>query len=55
MTSVKGGSASQHLAFNDKISVNGAVLKADEAYKLLWPIDKTILGNDPKLTQTVGY
>lgn len=55
MTGVKGGAVTDHLAFNDKICPNGAVLKADQAHKLLWPIDKNILGNDPELKQTVGY
>ena len=28
---------------------------ATEAYKLLWPIDVTVLNNDPKVLQTPGY
>lgn len=55
MTSKKDGAVTDHLAFNSKVPASGAVLKTSEAYKLLWPLDKTILGNDPKLKQTVGY
>jgi len=55
MTSVKGGQVTDHFAFNDKTSASGAVLSKDKAYKLLWPLDKTILGNDTELKQTVGY
>ena len=31
------------------------VLSASESHKLLWPIDATVLANDPLLEQTVGY
>lgn len=31
------------------------ILKADEPQKLLWPIDKTVLNNDPKIKQYEGY
>lgn len=31
------------------------VLSEDEAYKVLWPLDKTMLGNDPSLKQNKGY
>jgi len=55
MTGVKGGTVTDHLAFNSKASSAGAVLKTSQAYKLLWPLDKTILGNDTELKQTVGY
>lgn len=53
MTESKGG---KHLVFCESASVDGRpVLKESEAYKVLWPLDKTILGNDPELTQTEGY
>lgn len=29
--------------------------KANESFKLLWPIEKTLLDRDPKLNQTPGY
>lgn len=31
------------------------ILKSDETYKLLWPINTAVLTADPKLTQTWGY
>ena len=31
------------------------ILSASESHKLLWPVDVTVLANDPKLEQTVGY
>lgn len=55
MTSVKGGAVTDHLAFSASTPISGAVLKASEAHKLLWPLDKEILGNDTQLKQTVGY
>lgn len=55
MTNVKGGAVTDHLAFDASVSSSGSYLQASEAYKLLWPIDKTILGNDTELKQTVGY
>lgn len=55
MTTVKGGAVTDHLAFNSTVCPSGAMLETSEAYKLLWPLDKTILGNDPELEQTVGY
>lgn len=33
----------------------GALLKANEAYKLLWPIDIETLNTDPKLKNNPGY
>lgn len=34
----------------------GAILdKATESYKLLWPISRSMMQNDPELTQTVNY
>ena len=40
-----------------KSSINNdfPILDQAQAYKVLWPLDKTILGNDPKLKQTPGY
>lgn len=32
-----------------------ALLKSTETYKLLWPVDRGTLNNDPELTQTPGY
>ena len=55
MTKVKGGAVTDHLVFQSEVSPTGALLSTSEAYKLLWPLDKTILGNDPELTQTKGY
>lgn len=55
MTTVKGGAVTDHLIFCDEIMNNQALLKTTETHKLLWPLDKTILGNDPELKQTVGY
>lgn len=35
---------------------HAAVLdKATEAYKVLWPIERSLINNDPLLTQTVNY
>lgn len=31
------------------------ILPENEGYKVLWPLDKTILGNDTALVQTPGY
>lgn len=62
MTTVKGGADTDHLAFcaevcpsTDPTIPNQPVLKTSEAHKLLWPIDKTLLGSDPELKQTKGY
>lgn len=55
MTLTKGG---EHLVFCKEGSVLGnlpILNKATEAHKVLWPLDKTILGNDPLLKQTPGY
>ena len=54
MTLTKGG---QHLVFTKEGSINNdfPILDQAQAYKVLWPLDKTILGNDPKLKQTPGY
>ena len=55
MTLTKGG---KHLVFCEEGNANKngkPVLKESEAYKVFWPLDKTILGNDPELEQTPGY
>ena len=53
MTETKDG---KHLVFCASAAFEGApILSESEAYKVLWPLDKTILGNDPELTQTEGY
>ena len=55
MTLTKGG---KHLVFCKEASMNGLepiLNEATAAYKVLWPLDKTILGNDPSLVQTPGY
>ena len=31
------------------------ILSSSESHKLLWPVNATVLANDPKLQQTVGY
>lgn len=31
------------------------VLSTAEAHKVLWPVDQTLLGSDPKVTQNPGY
>lgn len=38
-----------------KIDTNTPILKTTEAYKVLWPVDATLLGDDPKIEQTPGY
>lgn len=45
------------LAFSDAANYDdpGALLKVDEAYKLLWPIDIETLNTDPKLKNNPGY
>lgn len=62
MTTDKEGGASCHLVFSSEVAVTdkgevaGPVLDyATESYKVLWPIDKALLGSDPLLVQTVGY
>lgn len=55
MTLTPGG---KHLVFCKEGSIKGdypILDQATQAYKILWPLDKTILGNDPKLKQTPGY
>ena len=34
---------------------NSVLKKDSESYKLLWPIEKTLMDRDPKLEQTPGY
>lgn len=43
------------LAFKSAGQPYGVLNKATEAYKLLWPIDKTIWTDDPLVNQTPGY
>lgn len=55
MTLTKGG---KHLVFCKEGSMKGdypILNEATEAHKVLWPLDKGILGNDPQLKQTPGY
>lgn len=54
MTLTKGG---KHLVFCKEGSLDGSapVLDESQAYKVLWPLDKNLLNNDPQLTQTPGY
>lgn len=54
MTLTKGGKA---LVFcpEGNIDNNAPLLTDAEAYKLLWPLDKTLLSKDPALKQTPGY
>lgn len=55
MTTVKGGAETDHLVFSEKAPISGAVLPTSQAYKVLWPIDKTLRNSDKELKQTVGY
>jgi hypothetical protein len=44
------------LAFDNASTYKGtSVIKDTESYKLLWPVDKNTLNNDPLLKQTPGY
>lgn len=43
------------LAFRKDLPLIGVLIKATEEYKLLWPIDKSTLTNDPTLVQNPGY
>lgn len=55
MTITKDG---KHLVFCPEANPEGTgepILSESEAYKVLWPLDVNILGNDPELTQTPGY
>lgn len=54
-TAKSGGKA---LVFSAEANIDGSsipTLPENEAYKILWPIDKNLLNNDTKLTQTPGY
>lgn len=55
MTLTKGG---KHLVFckEGSIGTDQPVLDEEtEAHKVLWPVDVTLLGNDPLIYQTPGY
>lgn len=55
MTLTKAG---EHLVFCKEANPTNPdlpVLSKTEAHKVLWPLDTSILGNDPKLEQTPGY
>lgn len=55
MTLTKGG---KHLVFckEGNIGTETPILdEATEAHKVLWPVDKDLLGNDPLIYQTPGY
>lgn len=58
MQETKGG---KHLVFCERAAMETndgliyPVLEENEAYKVLWPLDKTMLGNDPSLKQNPGY
>lgn len=54
MTLTKSG---KHLVFCKEASLDGInpILKEAEAYKVLWPIEQTMLDKDPALEQTPGY
>ncbi len=54
-TAKTGGQA---LVFSADANIDGSTiptLPESEAYKVLWPIDKALMTNDTKLTQTPGY
>lgn len=54
-TEQTGGDA---LVFSAEATIDSSTaptLPANEAYKVLWPIEKGLLTNDTKLTQTPGY
>jgi hypothetical protein len=43
------------LAFRRDLPLVGVLDKATQEYKLLWPIDRTTLNQDPKLEQNPLY
>lgn len=43
------------LAFRKDLPLIGVLDKATETHKLIWPIDKTTMANDPTITQNPGY
>ncbi len=56
MTQTKGG---KPLVFMGEASIYGDNIpildEATQAYKVLWPVDQTLLNNDPLIKQTPGY
>lgn len=55
MTLTKGG---KHLVFCKEGSLNGQnpiLNESTEAYKVLWPLNTSLLNNDTQLKQTPGY
>ncbi|MGL5015498.1 MAG: RagB/SusD family nutrient uptake outer membrane protein [Bacteroidales bacterium] len=54
MTITKGG---KPLVFSPEANIVGdnPILTSDEEHKLLWPLERSLLDNDPALTQTPGY
>lgn len=55
MQYTKGGT---HLVFKKEASFYHGTPELDEAteaHEVLWPVDKTLLNNDPKIFQTPGY
>ena len=43
------------LAFRTDLPLVGVLIKATQEYKLLWPIDRTTLNQDPTIEQNAGY
>lgn len=54
MTETKGGKKLVHCA-DANPSAAAPILPEADAYKILWPLDQTLLGSDPELKQTPGY
>jgi hypothetical protein len=58
MQETKGG---KHFVFCERAAMETndgltyPVLKESEAYKVLWPLDKSMLDKDPSLKQNKGY
>lgn len=54
MTYTKGG---EHLVFRSEVTFekDAPLLNQNNAYKVLWPLDKELLNNDNTLLQTPGY
>ena len=42
-------------AYGEETGHHAVLDKATEAYKVLWPIERSLINNDPLLTQTVNY
>ncbi|MCF0175759.1 MAG: RagB/SusD family nutrient uptake outer membrane protein, partial [Bacteroidales bacterium] len=60
MTEVKGGAYTEHFVFKpntlvDNNGYNEPCLTAENAYKVLWPLDVNMLNNDRSLLQNKGY